>query len=125
MPKLERGPGACRQPIEKGAEQPQILLEVGRQLEEENAELGAERVGGLHEVLQQLLAVLEPGGVSDALRRLQCELERLRRRLAPTRENFRVGRAIKGVVDLDRIEALRVVREHLCGGELLRIEAAP
>src|SRR5580704_11221652 len=60
VPELERRPRDRRQPIEKSAEQSQVLLEVRRQLKEENAELGAERVGGLDEVLQQLLAVLEP-----------------------------------------------------------------
>jgi hypothetical protein len=40
-------------------------------------------------------------------------------------EDLRIGYAIEGVVDLDGVEALRVVGEHLCRSELFRIEGAP
>src|SRR5256884_7886633 len=50
--------------------------------------------------------------------------EPLRRLAVPAGEDLLVRRAIERVVDLDRLEALGVVRQHLRRRELLRIEAA-
>src|SRR5262249_41213477 len=53
------------------------------------------------------------------------QLESVRGLAAPPGKNLLVGHPIKGVVDLDRREALGVVGEHLRGGHLLRVEASP
>src|SRR5215216_7824029 len=60
----------------------------------------------------------------NSLWRLQRQLESVRSGLAPAVDDLFRRRAIERVVDLDRGKALRVVRQHLCRGQRLRIEAA-
>ena len=62
--------------------------------------------------------------MGNPLRCLQHEGEALRHLLAPLREHAGVGHAVEGVVDLHRVEALRVKRQHLRGRQVFRIEAS-
>src|SRR5580658_463050 len=121
---LERGASARRQQRQKFIQGGEVLAQVGRQLKEDRAELRSERSRGLQEILRQVCAVLEPGDVRDALGRFERQFEILRSLALPAGENFLVRRAIKSVVDLDRGQRLRVVRQHLRRRELLRVEAA-
>ena len=77
------------------------------------------------ETLMAVPADLTPYGgvVGDAAWRLERKAEAVRRSCAPAGEQLLVGHAVEGVIDLDAGKALGVVREHLVGAELLRIEA--
>src|SRR5438477_1158921 len=99
-----------------------VLLEVGRQLEQDGPELRAELARRLEKVAQRVVHVLEAGDVSDALRGLEHERERGRCGGVPARDGFRVRHAVKRVVDLDRRESLGVILKHLRLGELRGIE---
>ena len=99
-------------------------MKFGAQLEQQRAELRAERRGRLEELPHRVGAVAQPPIVRDPLRRLQRELVAIRRGLVPAVENLLVRRAVEGVVDLDGREPLGVVRQHLRRRHRLRIEAA-
>src|SRR3954471_12699348 len=60
--------------------------------------------------------------MSDPLRRFQGELESARHLFRPRLEHFDFVNAIKGVVDFNGRELLRVKRQHLLGRELGRIK---
>src|SRR2546426_505490 len=121
---LERRPEPRRELGEEVAEPIGRLPEIGRELEEDRAELVPERAGGVAEVPERLVHVAEPGHVRDPLRRLQDEDEAGRRRVAPRRERPRVRHPVERRVDLDRREALDVPGEHLRGREVGGIERA-
>ena len=124
VPELERGAGVRGKDAEKRIEHREILAEIRRQLEEDRAELGSERRCGPQKVLQEVRAIAQLRDVRDALGGLEGQPEPLRRLAVPAGEDLLVRRAIERVVDLDRLEALGVVRQHLRRRELLRIEAA-
>src|SRR5438132_7558774 len=118
-------PGAPQVSRELGEEivQPiQILLEVGRQLEQDGPELGPELARRLEKVAQRIVDVPEPGDVGDALRCFEHEREPRGCGGVPARDGLRVRHAVEGVVDLDRCESLGVILEHLRLGELRGIE---
>ena len=114
----ERGCG------EEGGEALGVGLEVGWELEEEEAELA-----GLADGLQrgeELGYVVGAGGeafeVRDALRRLEAEAEVRGRGGEPGFEHRRRGQCAEGVVDFDRGELGGVELEELFGGRLRGIE---
>src|SRR2546430_16213768 len=112
MTELERGAGARGEQLQKLIEHREVAAKVGRQLEEDRAELRPQGGRGLQKVLQQVGAVPEPADVRDAPGGLEREPEP-RGSLAITAvEDLLVRRAIEGVVDLHRREALRVVGQH-------------
>src|SRR5256712_206830 len=82
---LERRPEPRRELGEEVAEPIGRLPEIGRELEEDRAELVPERAGGVAEVPERLVHVAEPGHVRDPLRRPQDEDEAGRRPVAPRR----------------------------------------
>src|SRR5687768_10206830 len=108
MAELERGPSALGQQRRKIPEHIEVLLERGRQLKQQDAELRPERARGTTERLDQILAVPQLRVVRDAARRLQGEREGLGRAVAPAGQQLLVRNAIEGVVDLDRRKARRV-----------------
>src|SRR5215510_14038480 len=66
-----------------------------------------------------------PPGFSFTLKAPQRITHIARRRLRiPSCDGLGVGHPVERVVDLHRGKAFRVVRQHLAGGELLRIESA-
>src|SRR6267143_3650536 len=118
-------PGAPQVRRELGEEivQPvEVLLEVGRQLEQDRPELGAKLASRLEKVAQRVVDALEPGDVGDALRCLEHERKARRRGRVPTGDGLRVRHPVEGIVDLDRREPLGVVLEHLRLGEFGGIE---
>ena len=102
----------------------QVFFEVGRELEEERPQLWAECPGGVDEVAERLVHVLEAGVVGDPPGHLEGKREPGRGLGIPGRDRFGVRHPVEGVVDLYRGEALRVVGEHLIGRELLGVEGA-
>src|SRR5206468_3256279 len=118
-------PGAAQLRRELGEEIVQsihVLFEVGRQLEQDRPELGAELARRFEKVAQRIVDIPEPGDVGDALRCLEHECERRGCGGVPAGDGLRIRHAVEGVVDLDRAQPLGVVLEHLRLGELRRIE---
>jgi len=101
-----------------------VFLEVGRQLEERRPEPRPEEIGGAHEVLQLLAALLETLEVRDLLRCLQDEGEILRHLLGPLEDEFFGRHAVEGVVDLNGLETARVERKEAGRLEVGGIERA-
>jgi len=109
---------------EEGGEALGVGLEVGRELEEEEAELA-----GLTDWLERrdelgyvVGAVGETFEVGDALGRLEAEAEVRRRGGEPGFEHGCRGQGAEGVVDLNRGELGGVVLEEFFGGRLRGIE---
>ena len=96
----------------------------GGQLEQHGPEPLAQRAGRLAQARQAVGDVGELLLVRDAARALERELEPGGRLGGPLAEHLGRGHPVEGVVDLDGVEALGVVREHLRRGELLGVEAA-
>ena len=121
---LERRADAWRKGVQEGVEQCEVLFEVGRELEQQRAELGAERGRRFEELTDAVAALAQPCVVRDPLRRLQRELERIRRRTVPPLEDLLVGRTVERVVDLDGREPGCVIRQHPGGRQVRGIETA-
>ena len=62
--------------------------------------------------------------MGDALRDLEHEAKAVAHGVAPPLEHLGLRHAVEGVVDLDRWQALCVVRQELRSGQVLRVEAA-
>src|SRR6266852_7491454 len=115
---------ARRERAEKVGEALGVEAEVGRELEEEGAELRAEPRRRAAERGGDLVGIAQAEHVRDALRGLQREAEAGRRLMRPAGEQLGRGEAAEGVVDLDRAERARVEAEHVARRQLLRVEAA-
>src|SRR5439155_1002404 len=85
VPELEGGFEAARQARQEVAEARGVEAEVGRELEEERAQLRAEPRGGATERRRDLARVAQAQPVGDALRGLQGEAEAGRREARPAR----------------------------------------
>src|SRR5215216_1441855 len=125
MAELKRRADLRRKRVQECVEERKILLEIRRKLKQQGAELWPERRCRLQELLHALAAIAQTCVVRDAFGCFERELEGMWRRLAPAIQNLLVRSTVKGVVDLDGRKSLRVVRKHLGGRQLLRIEAAP
>ena len=112
-------PGNERQERREALE---VELHVGRKLEQRGAALVAERVTDAEEVTHHVVRVLEAGMVGDALGRLDAEGEPVGDGRGPFDDDAFLGHAVEGVVDLDRGETRRVVREHLGRRQGLGVE---
>src|SRR5690606_38549704 len=84
----------------------------------------AERFRDAEQVRRRLLDLTESLDVRDQSRRLERELESRWHTLRPLPKRRLVRQAIERVVQLDRVEPLRVVRQHVGLLHLLRIEGA-
>src|SRR6266852_3935171 len=104
---------ARRERAEKVGEALGVEAEVGRELEEEGAELRAEPRRRAAERGGDLVGIAQAEHVRDALRGLQREAEAGRRLMRPAGEQLGRGEAAEGVVDLDRAERARVEAEHV------------
>ena len=85
--------------------------ELGRELDEERAELFAEAVDLVEEGLQECAGVDELGLMGDGLGNLYGELEVRWCRGSPALPGFEHVRAVKAGVDFDAAEALSVADE--------------
>src|SRR5581483_3373366 len=113
MAKLERRAELRWKKLQERIEPRQVLLEIGRQLEQQRAEFRPERAGDPQEITQILLTVAQAGIVRDAFGSLESQPEALRSLLGPPGENLLVGHPIEGVVDLDTRESFGIKRQHL------------
>ena len=101
---------------EEAAQAVQILLEVGGQLEEHGPELRPQPRRRVDKVAERVADLAQAREVRDALGRLEGEGELGGRLRDPAGDGLGIGHAVEGVVDLHRGEALRIVGEHLRGG---------
>jgi len=124
VPELEGGLEAARQARQEVAEAPGVEAEVGRELEEERAQLRAEPRGGATERRRDLAGIAQAQHVGDALRGLQGEAEAGRRLARPAREQRRRGRRGRcGLISTVPKRAC-VVAEHLAPRQVVGVEAA-
>src|SRR6266852_8380858 len=95
-------------------QQEAIELKVGRELNEDWAEMVAvvENAGDFQETFEGALAAAEPLDVSDLLVGLQGEAKAFGDALCPIQEHSLSGHAIETVIDSDRRELLGVETEH-------------
>src|SRR5207302_9855678 len=91
---------------------------------QERSELVAERPRDAAERSDEIATVLQSAVVGDSPRRLERQLVRRRRLRGPAANQLLVGHPIERVVDLDRGEARRVIRQHLRCGKVRWIKAA-
>ncbi len=108
--------------VEKVCQPLVIAFEVGRQLKEDRPELVFEQLATIDEVAGQLVHVLQPALVGDALIGLDGESETVRCAVAPPFQQACGGEAVEGVVDLDCGESLGVELEELGLRQRFRIE---
>src|SRR5262245_33437832 len=80
----------------------QVFLERGWKLEEERAQLRAERSGDAAECLDEVPGTDELGIVRDAARRLQREAELRRDLSGPAGKDLLARHPVEGVVDFNR-----------------------
>src|SRR4051812_23051002 len=101
-----------------------VAVEVLRELPEERAELPAvgERLERLEEALDIRVQRLQPLDVRQVATGLDGEDETRRALLHPALDRRGGGQPVEGVVDLDRVEALGVVREPPALRQALGIE---
>ena len=119
-----RAPTAASwQEREERAQPGHVLLHVRRQLKERGPEPLFQGSSHFEKIGHRLVAVLEALHVRDPLRRLEDELKVGGDLARPGFEHRGLGHAIEGVVDLDRLEPLGVVTQHLLVRQFLRIEA--
>ena len=113
-----------RQLGDECVEHREILLEVRRQLEQQRAKLVAQAAGHLTEPADERGDVLQPAVMRDPPRRLQRQFVRRWRLRRPPGDQLLVRHPVERVVDLDRGKAGGIVRQHLGGGQIARIETA-
>ena len=75
-------------------------------------------------VIQQQLGLAQPRVVGDPLPCLERKAKPLRHLRRPSFQDLHRRLAVERIVDLDGIELLGVVREHLLRREILGVEAA-
>src|SRR5215211_5272289 len=100
--------------LREGTPQPLIVaLEVLRKLPQDGAELRrrGERLDPLPERLDAAVEVGEPLDVGEIAARFDCEGEAGRTALDPARHGAGGGKPVEGVVELNRVESLRVELE--------------
>src|SRR5229473_7485456 len=124
MPRFEGGGRLWWKVGEKSVEQGEIFLEIRRQLEQQGAELVAERACYPTKSVDELAAVLQTTVVGDTPRRFERDLVRLRCLSSPTCDQLFVRHPVKRVIDLDGRKPGGIVRQHLRRGQIRRIEAA-
>jgi hypothetical protein len=124
MTHLEDESESFRAKSKKVFEQRAIEFKVGRELNEDGAEVIAvvENAGNFEETLQSALTVAEPLNVGDLLVDLQGEAKAFRYALGPVQERILGGHAIEAVIDFDRRELLRVKGEHFTVGKFVGIK---
>src|SRR5439155_12818940 len=120
----EGGPPPRREELQEAAQAREVLVEIGRKLEEQRPELAAHRLGRAQEIVELLGYVGQSLLVRDALGGLQDEDESIRGLRRPAGQQVAVRHPVEGVVDLDGGEALGVEAQHLRLLHLLRIERA-
>src|SRR4051812_20415975 len=123
MAKLDRRTPPPGKLPEKRIELHEIDLEGRRKLKHGWSQPSPQRVNDLEKVGERLVIVTQPMNMSDTAGGLHHKAEVFGNLLGPAGQH-RFGRyAIERVVDLDRVEPLGIVRQHLCSGELRGIEA--
>ena len=110
--------------FQKVVEALQVLVPVGRALEEEGTERVAERLHAAVQVLHRLLGILQFLEVRDVLVGLDREREPLRGALPPGAEGVGLGALVERVVDLDGVERAGVDTEPVVLGDIVGVEAA-
>src|SRR5262249_4086064 len=95
-----------------------------RQLEEQGAARGAERLAATDELARRLSGILEPQAVRDLLGGLEREAERRWSLRRPAAQERGRRHAIEGVVDLHGAEHAGVERQHAARGLLLGVEGS-
>ena len=115
---------ARRQGFQKRLQAGGVHFPPGRQLEHDGAQLVAQQVHAREEFFDAGLRVLQLLHVREKAATLGGEAEVRGRGVAPSDDAAVRRQAIKGVIQLDRMEAIRVVVEHLRSGQFLGIERA-
>jgi hypothetical protein len=115
---------------EHGEEMPQCMfvpfrMEVGRELDEDTAELGAQGFETFEKCTHLFLAVAKAQFVGDQAGHFATETEVFRGPLHPMGDGLRAGRVVKGRVHLDGGKMPRVKFEPLVLREMGRIESFP
>ena len=123
MPELEGGAGSLGEKVQELLQAVEVLLEVGRKLEENHAEPGPEGLEGFEQVGRLLLGALEALEVGDPARGLDREAEVIGHLRCPGLEHARLGQTVEGVVDLDGGKLRCVKPKHLAGRQVLGVEA--
>src|SRR3954469_23652433 len=117
-------PPRPRQRLQEMIEAFEVDRHVRRKLIEHRPERVLEPPGAAEEALERLLGGLQLLHVRQVTAGLDRVDETFWRAPAPGRESRSLGQPIKGVVDLDRVEPLRVVLEPAALGQLAGIEIA-
>ena len=126
MTKFDRETKISRQLIEKFAKRLPAVLRTkrGRQLDENNLELGRKWLDGAQERAQFRSAIAQPADVSDLAREFACESERGRSRVDPTAYGVFRRCAVKCAVDFNRGEIAGIELQPVRVREIRRIEVS-
>src|ERR1700732_2689138 len=103
----------------------EVEMEVCLQLEEDGSELVVKPECRIHDQVDRLLFDREPLDVGDVAAAFDRKRKAWRRLLSPGLEALPWRLPIEGVVELDRVEVLRVEREVLSRRHLVRVEHLP
>lgn len=115
--------GRARQRRQKTIDARWVAGEVGRELPEHHAHR-SQRRERLEEAPERGLAIAELEAMRDERRALHDRVEAARQCVLPSCGRRGAREAVVRVVDLDRIEALGVVRQAIGEREICRIERA-
>ena len=110
------------EPRERLVQQQQIGRKARRQLEQDRAELATQPRGPLQETLHRLGGIVESLEVREVPAHLQREDEVARGVGPPLLEDRSLWQVVEGVVHLDRLKALREIREPQALRQLVGIE---
>ena len=127
MPELHREGWSVdvrRQRREEALEQPGVVGERRRTLEQHAPEAIAQELPSFEEIADVVVDVLQLLPVSDPLVRLQREDEAVFGSLFPRQERLLAGEPPERVVDLDRRELRRVIPQHVVFLEVVGVEDA-
>ena len=100
MPELKGGANILGHPLKERTEHLDVLPEIGRQLEQEYAQLRTERTCAPTEGIEQVLAVAKLSIVCDAPGSFQGEAESVRCDLGPVRQGLLARHPVESVVNL-------------------------
>jgi len=111
-----------RERAQKGLEPFRVDLPKGRQLKDNWAELGAQKIDPLEVAFDGETGVLQLFHVGNKTAAFGGKAESRGRAGAPVLESGFERQTIEGVVQFDGVEVARVELQHLGGGQLFRIE---
>src|SRR6202165_585940 len=123
VPELERKSRVCRQHADEALQALQVEVKIGLELEQNRSEFVAESARRVDHQLDGLRLDGQSLDVGDVTASLDRKEETGRSLLAPGFKAFSRRLSIERVVELDRVEVLRVVGEGITRRQFLRIEA--